>query len=182
MIRVRPVSQRRDEGQSVLTACLCRQDAMRRYLGDARYRCGGRLRRSRRRARWREWRARGWLGGDRHVSVGRSRRWYRGTCCSLARGLRECLTAETTWRGKGAERKREGDASLRSECGARLKSPGGCVAYWKKTSRLKRKTQKMPIECQYQAVQSTRICRISRRWSRKRAASAAASARTPMTR
>ena len=47
------------------------------------------------------------------------------------------------------------------------------AAYWKKTSRLKRKTQKMPMECQYQAVQSTKICRSSRRWSRKSAASAA---------
>jgi hypothetical protein len=30
-------------------------------------------------------------------------------------------------------------------------------AYWKNTSRLKRKTQKIPIECQYHAVQSTKI-------------------------
>ena len=38
-------------------------------------------------------------------------------------------------------------------------------AYWKKTSRPKRKIQKMPMECQYHAVQSTKIWRSSMRWS-----------------
>jgi hypothetical protein len=34
-------------------------------------------------------------------------------------------------------------------------------SYWKKANRIKRKSQKTPIACQYQAVQSTRICRVS---------------------
>ena len=33
--------------------------------------------------------------------------------------------------------------------------------HWKKASRQKRKIQKMPMECQYQAAQSTRIWRCS---------------------
>jgi len=64
-------------------------------------------------------------------------------------------TATTSW-SRAVERKREGDGSATGGC-------GGMCAYWKKTSMLKRKTQKKPMECQYQAVQSTRICRISSR-------------------
>ena len=38
---------------------------------------------------------------------------------------------------------------------------GSSSAYWKKASRTKRKSQNTPMVCQYQAVQSTRIWRLS---------------------
>ena len=36
-----------------------------------------------------------------------------------------------------------------------------CWNYWKKARRAKRKIQKRPMQCQYQAAQSTRIWRVS---------------------
>ncbi len=37
----------------------------------------------------------------------------------------------------------------------------GLAAYWKKARRAKRKIQKRPMQCQYQAAESTRIWRVS---------------------
>ena len=37
----------------------------------------------------------------------------------------------------------------------------GKFSYWKNASSANRNTQKSPIVCQYQPVQSTRICRVS---------------------
>jgi hypothetical protein len=62
----------------------------------------------------------------------------------------------------GEEQCRETEANEEKTRKGKADAAHAC-AYWKKTSRLKRKTQKMPMECQYQAVQSTKIWRSSMR-------------------
>ncbi len=86
-----------------------------------------------------------------------------------------CVRGE---RGREQQHRHDTDAE-KTDSG---KTDAAHARYWQKTSRLKRKTQKMPMECQYQAVQSTKIWRSSIRCSSERAASAAKSARTPRTR
>lgn len=86
-------------------------------------------------------------------------------------------TAALTMRGERKEEKQRGYTSAKE-----MNLRSAKHRYWKKTSRANRKIQKIPIECQYQAVQSTKICRISRRWSSVRHASAAISAAMPRTR
>jgi hypothetical protein len=54
--------------------------------------------------------------------------------------------------------------------------------YWKKTMRTKRKSQKMPMACQYQAAQSTAIWRISTLRKRNMAMRATTSAAIPRSR
>jgi hypothetical protein len=53
--------------------------------------------------------------------------------------------------------------------------------YWQKTNMPKRKIQKMPMVCQYQAAQSTTTCRISMRRRKMIASIAPVSARTPIS-
>jgi len=61
-------------------------------------------------------------------------------------------------------------------------SPVCCQGYWKKTSRAKRQSQSAPIECQYQAMQSTMIWRFSTLRNADRPTMAAMSATMPAVR
>ncbi len=49
--------------------------------------------------------------------------------------------------------------TVKRQCHRKDEEPAG--AHWKKASRPKRKSQKTPMECQYQAAQSTKTWRFS---------------------
>src|ERR1700691_2826997 len=75
----------------------------------------------------------------------------------------------------------QGVRSLLPVCPFELRPDVRTAAYWQKTSMPKRKIQKTPMVCQYQAVQSTTIWRSSIRRKKMSANIEPASASTPIS-
>src|SRR5262245_52928021 len=74
------------------------------------------------------------------------RRW-----CSC--GVIATLGTTLSFAGRGLQQ-----TYRKGECAEEATKHG----YWKNASKMKRKSHRTPMACQYQAVQSTRICRVSR--------------------